>query len=73
MTGRVIFLNTLYFPDREESEYLLRLQDNLYRANVEFYFATRMLPLSEVKFRKVVAHNHARHKLKVIRKDEELS
>jgi hypothetical protein len=43
-TGRVLFLTTFYYPDNEELQRLLALQDVLTRNHVEIAFKNREKP-----------------------------
>jgi hypothetical protein len=66
MTAQVIFLNSGYFPDREEAERLETIQEQLTLFHAEFAFAVRDKCPVMAKIRKKEAHLIVRKGLSVL-------
>ena len=65
MTAQVLFLNTFYYPSREEEARLRALQEVLTNAHIELKFATRDLPKFEQYLSKQRYHNGFRSKWRI--------
>jgi hypothetical protein len=76
VNGKVLFINTLYFPDTEERVRLQKLQDRLNSARIELTFATRNYPPGERFLAFQRYHNGFRYKWLIYngfkKKDENL-
>jgi hypothetical protein len=72
MTARVIFLNTLHFPDYDEARELDRIQDEMALYQAEIRRQAHLMQLNEAQFRvyKEASHRNLRYKMTVIRGDK---
>lgn len=68
MTAQVIFLNTGYFPDKDESEHLEQMQEFLTYTHHQFEYELRGIPLDEMRRRKNAAHKCARERLHIVKR-----
>ena len=64
--SNVKFINTLYFPEHEEKQRLLNIQDDIYRWSLELERDMKGMSLGEKLIVKLRYHNGWRNNWKVI-------